>query len=84
MAIKATFDRRKTAMPNDTPPALTNEFARNSDKITQWKAFLKRNELEDTAKLSKVAQNFRKFLLPPLLSTTKNDILNRSWPAGGP
>jgi hypothetical protein len=82
-AIKATFECRKTARPSDTLPALTDEFARNSDKITQWKAFLKRNELEDTVELSKVVQDLQNFILPPLLSAT-NDILNKSWPVGGP
>lgn len=83
-AIKATFNRRKTAMPSHTPSALTDEFASNNDKITQWKAFLSRNKLEDSADLSKVVQDLRRFLLPPLLSTSKNEILNKSWPAGGP
>jgi hypothetical protein len=82
-AIKATSNRRRTAIQSDTPAALTDEFASNNDKITQWKAFLKRSELEDTADLSKVAQGLRQFL-PLLLSTSKNEIFDKSWPAGGP
>jgi predicted nucleotidyltransferase component of viral defense system len=82
-AINATFNRRRTVIPSDTPPALTDEFSGNEDKIIQWKAFLKRNKLEDTAELSKVVQNLRQFLLPPLLSAAKNEIFNKSWYSGG-
>jgi predicted nucleotidyltransferase component of viral defense system len=83
-AIKATFNRRKTAIPNEIPSALTNEFAADGTKTVQWRGFLKRNKLEDGIDLSNVVQDLRQFLLPPLLSAAKNDILNKSWPAGGP
>jgi predicted nucleotidyltransferase component of viral defense system len=83
-AITATFDRRKTAMPSDTPPALTDEFASSNDKVTQWNAFLKRNELEEKVDLPKVVQDLRQFLLPPLLPAAGNDIIGNAWPPGGP
>jgi predicted nucleotidyltransferase component of viral defense system len=35
-AIKATFKRRRTEIPADTPLALTDEFSRDSQKAKQW------------------------------------------------
>jgi len=46
-AIKATFERRGTQIPEDIPLALSDEFANSVDKNNQWKAFINRNSLED-------------------------------------
>lgn len=84
-AIKATFDRRSTIMTNDTPTALTDEFTTDEDKLTQWRAFLKRSGLEDTSvELSQVVDELRVFLLPPLFSAANNEAFNKSWTNGGP
>jgi hypothetical protein len=84
-ALRATFERRSTALPDDTPAALTDDFANNSDKITQWTGFLARNKLQDTSTdLLEVVQQLRKFLLPPLSSAAKKETLNKSWAPGGP
>lgn len=45
-AVVATFERRRTDLPQTTPPSLLDEFA--ALKQTQWKAFLRRNKLEST------------------------------------
>ena len=39
-AIRATFDRRKTTLPPDVPFGLTDGFAQDAEKQTQWQAFL--------------------------------------------
>lgn len=84
-AIKATFDRRGTAIPNDTPTALTDDFAADNDKLTQWRAFLRRNGLEDAAvELPKIIEELRVFLIPPLFSAANNEAFNKSWTNGGP
>jgi hypothetical protein len=44
-AIAATFTRRKTEVPSDWPPGLTDQFALDSIKRTQWKAYLDKNRL---------------------------------------
>ena len=44
-AIVRTFNRRKTALPMECPLGLTDEFAQNSMKITQWNAFIRKNRL---------------------------------------
>ena len=84
-AIKATFDRRGTIIPNDTPTALTDDFAADNDKRTQWRAFIKRSGLNDASvKLSQVLDELRVFLLPPLFSAADNKAFNQSWTDGGP
>src|SRR6266566_9558533 len=45
-AIAATFQRRKTALPEDVPVGLSDEFARDAAKRAQWKAFLGKNRLD--------------------------------------
>jgi hypothetical protein len=44
-AIAATFGRRLTAIPAETPVALTPEFARTASRQSQWKGFVRRNRL---------------------------------------
>lgn len=44
--IASTFSQRGTPIPAETPLALTAEFSENPMKITQWQAFLRRNQLE--------------------------------------
>ena len=42
-AIRATFDRRKTKLSPGVPFGLTDGFAQNTLKQTQWQAFLVKN-----------------------------------------
>jgi hypothetical protein len=44
-AIQATFTRRRTVLPSETPLALTVEFCGNGEKRKQWQAFLRKNKL---------------------------------------
>lgn len=46
LAIAATFERRKLAMPSSTPTGLSDSFSEDGTKQTQWAAFLKKNRLE--------------------------------------
>jgi Nucleotidyl transferase AbiEii toxin, Type IV TA system len=45
-AIKATFARRKLALPSDWPVGLGDAFASAPVKQAQWTAFLRKNRLE--------------------------------------
>ena len=47
-AIEATFERRKMALPScasSLPSGLSDQFAENALKQTQWNAFLRKNRL---------------------------------------
>ncbi len=45
-AIEATFKRRQTATPDTQPTGLSDAFAEDATKQTQWRAFLKKNKLQ--------------------------------------
>lgn len=64
-AIAATFDRRKTPLPEGWPLGLSDEFARDAAKRAQWKAFLGKNRL-DAPSLDQVIEEVRRFVTEPL------------------
>ena len=68
LAIRTTFERRGTALPEILPVALTKEFADDPDKLAQWNAFLRKNRLE-AASLTEVIQRLNDFLQPVLFSS---------------
>ena len=45
-AIEAMFERRKLELPGDWPKGLSDTFATDPVKQTQWAAFLRKNRLE--------------------------------------
>lgn len=44
-AIRATFERRGMAVPDELPVGLTDEFAHDASRQALWQAFVKKNEL---------------------------------------
>lgn len=84
-AIKATFKRRKTEIPAETPLPLTKKFSEHDAKVTQWNAFLRKSGLEHgTPDLSRVLYRLRKFLLPPLRGAAGQGPVPKQWKKGGP
>ena len=67
-AIQATFERRDTEVPTDTPLAYTSNFASSPDKQTQWKAFLRKSRL-DPLDLAQTIERISEFLSPILADT---------------
>lgn len=55
-ALRATFDRRGTPVPEGVPPGLSDEFANDLPKIALWKGFLARNRLEAPTLLEVVTE----------------------------
>ena len=64
-AVRNTFVRRGTTMPKRMPVALTPEFASDPSKLTQWSAFLRKNDLKADS-LGAVIQRLAEFLGPVL------------------
>jgi hypothetical protein len=64
-AIAATFQRRGTAVPISVPLGLSDEFARDLTKQTQWNAFLNKNRL-NAPTLGEVIADVRNFVAEPL------------------
>lgn len=82
-AIAATFERRSTAIPEGVPTALTDEFAADGTKQTQWTAFLKRNALIDApGDLESIVHDLRTFLLEPLHAVSERQAFPKSWKPG--
>jgi len=64
-AIHATFQRRGTPLPKALPVGLSKEFALDTQKQQQWRAFLKKNRLDEVA-LQSVVEDLRLWLAPLL------------------
>ena len=78
-AIDRTFAHRKTPIPTVAPLALTDDFAEDAGKMSQWKAFLRKNRFADRP-LREIVGILSRFLTPVLAraAATKN------WNPGGP
>lgn len=62
-AIKATFERRMTDIPDVLPDGLTSNFGNDPAKIEQWKAF-NRDLGNDPGPIAQVCATFADFLTP--------------------
>jgi hypothetical protein len=83
-AIGATFRRRDTELPNDMPIALSEEFAIDATKQTQWNAFLKKANVGERVELDDVLALLREFLLPPTRAIAGKKAFEMRWKARGP
>ncbi len=79
-AIKATFERRRRALPNGVPIGLTDEFTQDVQKEKQWQAFLRKNALDKTP-LATVVGDLRNFLLPVLAAVAAGGAHDHPWRA---
>jgi hypothetical protein len=69
-AVRATFDRRNTTVPSAPPVALTQAFAEDRGKQTQWTAFLARARLASSpVTLAEVVRALQEFLEPVLAAS---------------
>lgn len=80
-AIQATFQRRKTLIPNESPIAFSKDFS--SMKELQWKSFLSRNRLAQVS-FSEVLESLLTFAMKPLQAAFKDTAFPEMWPPGGP
>jgi len=84
-AIRSTFVRRGTPLPEEPPPALTAAFSESKTKQSQWKAFLRKGRLEnDAATLGEVVAVLSDFLMPLATALAAGDPFRMVWPPPGP
>lgn len=83
-ALAATFDRRQIVRPSEVPFALTAEFGSDSQKQTQWAAFMRRVPGADRPAFSEVVEQLRGFLWPALQAAARQEAWPRTWAPGGP
>ncbi len=84
-AITATFERRRTQLPDASPLALTDEFAEDSQKQVQWRAFLnKSNLVTGTANFREITSQLEWFLMPVVNAIASKSDADFKWLPGGP
>lgn len=83
-AVRATFERRGTPVPSAAPLALTDGFAGDRGKQTQWRAFVRRGRLSEDVTLTEVVAVLHSFLLPVLGAARDGARLDERWEPGGP
>lgn len=83
-AIRATFARRNTALPLDVPLALSDKFAEDTLKISQWAGFLRKSALRDQGTpLVEVITLLGNFLLPLLRAVREGESFTQRWAKTG-
>lgn len=66
-AIRKTFARRETELPDSLPIALTDAFSEDPMKMTQWLGFVRRGNLTlPVGSLGEVVKELRVFFVPLL------------------
>jgi hypothetical protein len=83
-AIRATFRRRQTPLPDGEILALTEEFTGDERALANWRAFSGRNQLRGFHSLAQVVTELRPFLLPPLEHAHTGEPFAARWNPGGP
>ena len=84
-AIRATFERRKTAVPTIPPIAFTPDFSNDKAKQTQWTAFVRRGRLVvEAPAFRQVTEMLRSFLWPVTEALVADKDFTLRWPPGGP
>jgi len=83
-AINATFNRRETVLPSATPLALSKEFSDDSQKRTQWNAFIKKAGLQVGGRsFNSILSELETFLMPPTLAIRSDSEFKLGWPPAG-
>ena len=84
-ALRSTFDRRQTPIPDSPPLALTSAFAAMLEKQAQWQGFLRKSGgLAAPEDLGAVVERIAAFLGPVLAAARGEVSFPLSWPPGGP
>jgi hypothetical protein len=83
-AIRATFKRHKTALPDGIPVFMSTECTGDRLKQSQWQAFIRKATLSDLPdNLEMAVEKIRQFLLPPLKAAGIDSPFLYHWPADG-
>jgi hypothetical protein len=85
-AIRRTFERRQTPLPQEVlPTALTPEFYNDATKQKQWDAFVSKNKLYIApTTLQEVTASIQAFVIPVLPSSASENVPDLKWEPGGP
>ncbi|MBI5576492.1 MAG: nucleotidyl transferase AbiEii/AbiGii toxin family protein [Deltaproteobacteria bacterium] len=83
-AIRKTFAQRETEIPSN-PVAFSKEFSEDQGKISQWRAFVRKNLLHASPKeLREVVLDLSLFLGPVVSALVSGKSLQKRWISTGP
>lgn len=83
-SIRGTFERRRTAVPDSTPLALTSEFLLDEMKRKQWDAFCNRLGLKGIPGLAEIGRLVAGFLMPAIAGSARPAQPRSVWDPPGP
>jgi predicted nucleotidyltransferase component of viral defense system len=84
-AIRNTFSRRRTSLPEHTPSGLSPEFYEDAHKNNLWTAFIRKGMLVTAPpSLTQVCLLLETFLLPPTQALVRGQEFRAKWDPGGP
>lgn len=83
-AVRATFDRRRTPLPEHEPLVLAAGFLSAPERAVQWRAFLRRGRLAGPLDTTRLADELQRFLGPVLAAASRGEVLESQWLPGGP
>lgn len=83
-AIQATFDRRRTPLPEVIPTALSADFYDDDSKQKQWKAFISKGGLDTPPPLPDLIAGLKAFLLAPVEAIRTGLGFPKCWLPPGP
>lgn len=78
-AVKTTFDRRKTPISSESINVFTDSFKQDTGKNTQWKAFLKKNELQESTDFEHIIDEIQQLLEPVSRVIAEQTTFNMKW-----
>ena len=83
-ALKRTFKRRKTTLPEDRPFFAEEIYDEKSDRQTLWRAFLRKRDIKIAPeRLSDTARKIEEFLMEPLDAIKSNYEFHKVWKKSG-
>ncbi len=83
-AIRSTFSRRRTPIPNGVPFALTEAFFTDESKQRQWKAFLRNVSVVPFPSIDEVFGQIKTFLMPMIAAANGEESEANVWLPKGP
>jgi len=84
-AVRNTFSRRATTLPDGLPTAFTEEFRQDPQKQTQWQAFVRKAKPEPVAdSFDAVIDDVVAFLRQVTESLLSNRFIEKTWRQDGP
>jgi hypothetical protein len=83
-ALRATFRRRGTPLPDGDIVALSDRFVQDASAQANWKAFAARSGQSEFETLEQVVRELQRFLGEPMVHARSTKPLEAHWNPGGP